>query len=149
MTTGAQLGIGTKLAFETVIGASPVAFSNVPQVLDFPELSQSREFVETTNQDSQDFTREYIGGLIDVEEVPFEMNYVPGNTIQDSLEDMVRETSPRIWRVTLENASPDVVKFVRAFVSKHSFDGPLADVRKRRITLRLTGPVVDDVNDLL
>lgn len=149
MTTGADLGIGTQLAYETVIGASPVAFTDVPQVLDFPELGKSREFVETTNQDSADRTREYIPGLSDVEEIPFEMNYLANNAPQDALETMQDETQNRIWRITLEGVSPDVVRYVRAFVSKHTFDGPLADVRKRRVTLRLTGPIVSDVNDLL
>jgi hypothetical protein len=57
MTTGADLGIGTKLAYETVPGASPLAWTEVPQVGDFPELGTTTEFVETTNQDSAQRTR--------------------------------------------------------------------------------------------
>ena len=148
MTVGADLGIGTKLAYETVIGASPVAFTDVPQVGDFPELGTSREFVETTNQDSADRTREYIPGLKDVEEVAIDMNYIDV-AAQSDLEAISSETvTARIWRVTLQDLSPDIVRYFRAFVAKHTFDGPLAEVRKRRITLRITGPIVDDVADL-
>lgn len=144
MTTGANLGIGTKLAFETTIGASPVAFTEVPQVGDFPEISETREFVETTNQDSAARRREYIGGLVDVEEVDFTMNYLPNDATQESLRAMLNETSPRWWRWRETQTSPEKVQYVQAFISKHSVTRPLGDKMTRMITLRLTGPIYDD-----
>lgn len=147
MTTGAMLGIGTKLAYETTPGASPVAFTEVEQVGDFPEISETREFVETTNQDSEQKRREYIGGLIDVEEVSFEMNKLesidgPG---QQNLRAMLNEVRPRWWRWRETTISPVKVQFVQAFLSKHSVTRPLGDKKVRTITLRMTGPIYDDV----
>lgn len=144
MTTGARLGIGTKLAYETVLGASPVAFTEIPQVGDFPEISETREFVETTNQDSIDKRREYIGGLIDVEEVEFEMNYLPQDAAQEALRAMLSETEPRWFRWRETQSSPNVVQYVQAFVSKHSVTRPLGDKMMRKIVLRMTGPIYDD-----
>lgn len=146
MTTGAMLGIGTKLAYETTIGASPVAFTEVEQVGDFPEISETREFVETTNQDSLQKRREYIGGLVDVEEVSFEMNKLetvdgPG---QQNLRAMLQEVSPRWWRWRETTISPEKVQYVQAFLSKHSVTRPLGDKKVRTITLRMTGPIFDD-----
>lgn len=146
MTTGALLGIGTKLAYETTVGASPVAFTEVEQVLDFPEVSETREFVETTNQDSTNSRREYIGGLIDVEELTIEMNSLdsvngPG---QANLKAMLDETTPRWWRIRETTVSPVKVYYVQAFVSKHGITRPLGDKKVRTITLRLTGPIYED-----
>ncbi len=144
MTTGAQLGIGTKLAFETTIGASPIAFTEVPQVLDLPDLVESREFVETTNQDSEQMRREYIGGLIDVEEVTIPMNYLPLDTVQNSLRGFLQETTPRWWRLRETTISPEKVQYFQAFVSMHSWSAPVADKKQRQITLRRTGPVYEN-----
>lgn len=144
MTTGARLGIGTKLAYETVLGASPVAFTEIPQVGDFPEISETREFVETTNQDSLEKRREYIGGLVDVEEVEFEMNYLPQDAAQEALRAMLNETEPRWFRWRETQSSPNVVQYVQAFISKHSVTRPLGDKMMRKIVLRMTGPIYDD-----
>lgn len=145
MTTGARLGIGTKLAYETVIGASPRAYTEVEQVGDFPEISETREFVETTNQDSEQKRREYIGGLVDVEEVEFEMNKLgatdgPG---QQNLRAMLNETTPRLWRWRETESSPETTQWVYAYLSKHSVTRPLGDKMVRKITLRMTGPIFD------
>jgi len=144
MTTGADLGIGTKLAFETTIGASPVAFTEVPQVLDIPDLTESREFVETTNQDSENRRREYIGGLVDVEEITLPMNYLPLDANQNSLRAMLNETTPRWWRLRETTVSPEKVQYFQAFVSMHAVSYPVADKKQRQITLRRTGPVYED-----
>lgn len=143
MTTGARLGIGTKLAYETSPVQSPPVFTEVEQVGDFPEISETREFVETTNQDSLDKRREYIGGLIDVEEVEFEMNYVPTASGQAALRAQLNEVEPRVWRWRETQSSPEVVQYVHAFLSKHSVTRGLGDKMVRKITLRMTGPITD------
>lgn len=144
MTTGARLGIGTKLAYETTLGASPIAFTEIPQVGDFPDIAETREFVETTNQDSLAKRREYIGGLVDVEEVEFEMNYLPQDAAQEALRAMLTETEPRWFRWRETQSSPQVVQYVQAFVSAHAVGRPLGDKMMRKITLRMTGPIYDD-----
>lgn len=144
MTTGADLGIGTKLAFETTVGASPIAFTEVPQVLDIPDVVESREFVETTNQDSENRRREYIGGLIDVEEITIPMNYLPLDANQNALSAMLNEVTPRWWRLRETTVSPEKVQYFQAFVSMHARSYPVADKKQRQITLRRTGPVYED-----
>lgn len=139
--TQATLGIGTKLAYETTIGASPLVYTDVPEVGDIPDLVESREFVEATNQDSPGYTREYIPALIDAEEVEFEMNYLPNNAAQDALKDMKTEQTPRMWEIRETTVSPVRVWSFLAYVSKHSIAAPVADKKMRKITLRRTGPV--------
>lgn len=140
MTTEAELGIGTQLQYETVVGASPLAFTDVPEVLDIPTLTETREFVEATNQDSGD-TREYIAGLNDAEEVTIEMNYLPHSAAQNELYTRYQARTRCKWRVVEESTSPDITWEFDAFIASHGVSFPTADKKVRTIVLRRTGPM--------
>ena len=143
MTTAASLGIGTKVEYETTPGASPLAFTTVPEVLDLPELPNTRETVETTNQDSQDFTREFIPGLIDPQQFTFECNYLPNNSIQTAIWDQLKTANGgrRLWRVRETTSSPEITWTFEAFVIDFAVAAPVAGVRTVSITLQRTGAV--------
>ena len=143
MTTGAKLGIGTKIEYETTPGASPVAFTNVPQVLDVPALNRPRESVETTNQDSLNFTREYIPGLQEPPEFTFECNYLPNNADQIALDTMFNQADGgrRQFRIRETTSSPEVTWTFEAFVVNFAPQAPIADRRTVEITIRITGPI--------
>lgn len=142
--TGATLGIGTFLEYETVAGASPVAFTRAPEVLDIPELTHTREQVEATNQDSENFTREYIPGLIDAEEVTFVCNYLPQDSSQVAIWNMFNaaDGGVRDWRIRESTTSPEVTWTFRASVSACSPAFPVAEKKAFSFTLRRTGPTV-------
>jgi hypothetical protein len=82
-----------------------------------------------------------------VNEVTLEANFLDV-AAQNNLKTMEYNRTLPIWRVRFSELSPEVTYYVRAFVTNHTVDGPLADVRKRRWTLRITGPIVTDVLDL-
>lgn len=137
--TDAVLGIGTKLEYETTIGASPLAFTTVPEVLDIPALAFTREFVEATNQDSPGETREYIGGLIDAEEITIQANYLPNNAIQQAVYDQFRSKTARVWQVRETTASPEIIWRGEAIVSSYSPNMPVGDKKVLEFNLRRTG----------
>lgn len=141
--TDATLGIGTKFRIETVPGASPLAFTEIPEVLDIPELTESAEFVEATNQDSANFTREYIPGLIDAEEFTIEMNYLPASTAQTLLRTRQRERVKFIAQIVETTASPEVTWQFECYISAHSVSAPVAGKKIRSVTVRRTGPVTN------
>lgn len=138
--TDAALGIGTKLEYETVPGASPLAFTVLSEVLDIPPLAHTREFVEATNQDSLNETREYIGGLIDAEEVTFECNYLANDATQTAVWAMFNDKSVRKWRVREATESPVVTWTFDAIVAAFAPSMPVGDKKVLSITLRRTGP---------
>lgn len=144
MTTGAKLGIGTKVEYETTPGASPLAFTNVPQVLDVPPLNRPRESVETTNQDSTGQSREYIPGLNEPPEFTFECNYLPNDATQTALNDMFNaaDGGVRQWRIRETTSSPEVTWTFEAFVTNFAPQAPVADRRTVEVTIRITGPIV-------
>ena len=140
--TGAQLGIGTKIEFETVVDASPIAFTTLSECLDIPEIPHTREFVEATNQDSEGYTREYIAGLIDAEEFTLQANYVPHDATQDAVWDMQNslDGGRRLWRIRETTASPEITWTFRAMVASFNPAFPVAEKKVLSITLRRTGP---------
>lgn len=137
--TEARLGIGTKVAYETTIGASPLAFTDVKEVLDVPPLNFSREFVEATNQDSEGETREYIGGLIDAEEITIQANYLANDPTHRAIYDMFRAKTARMWQVRETTESPVVIWQGLAVVSSYGPGMPVADKKVLEFKLRRTG----------
>ena len=138
--TQASLGIGTKLEYETTVGASPIAYTVLSEVLDIPELPHTREFVEATNQDSLNQTREYIAGLIDAEEFTVQCNYIPGDASQNAVWAMFNAGDARLWRVREATASPEETWTFLAIVAAYNPAFPVGDKKVLSVTLRRTGP---------
>ena len=138
--TEATLGIGTFLEYETVPGASPLAFTKVSEVLDLPELPHTREFVEATNQDSLNQTREYIAGLIDAEEFTVPCNYLPQNATHAAIWAMFNAGTARKWRVRESTTSPEITWEFDAIVASFNPAFPVGDKKALAVTLRRTGP---------
>lgn len=138
--TQAALGIGTKLEFETTIGASPIAYTVLAEVLDIPELPHTREFVEATNQDSLNQTREYIAGLIDAEEFTVQCNQIAQDATQAAVWAMFNTGAARSWRVREATESPEITWTFDAIVAAFNPSFPLGDKKVLSITLRRTGP---------
>lgn len=143
MTTSAKLGIGTKVEYETTPGASPVAFTNFPQVMDVEYPEQLRESVETTNQDSTGFTREFIAGLIDPGEFTFEANYLPNDAAQQAIRDaqQASDAGRRQWRIRETTSSPEITATFTAEILAFTPSAPVDDKRMVSVTLRVSGPV--------
>lgn len=138
--TDAALGIGTFLEYETVPGASPLAFTTVSEVLDIPEVPHTREFVEATNQSSAGYSREYIAGLIDAEEFTVPCNYLPQDASQAAIWAMFNAGTARKWRLRESTTSPQVTWTFDAIVAAFNPAFPVGDKKALNVTLRRTGP---------
>ena len=79
--TSAVLGSGATLQLGN--GASPQVYTTIAEVLRVGPIGSSNPEVDVTNLDST--AKEYIAGLADGNTVEFEMNWVAGNTQQQSL----------------------------------------------------------------
>ena len=79
--TAAVLGSGATLQLGS--GASPQVYTTIAEVLRVGPIGSSNPEVDVTNLDST--AKEYIAGLADGNTVEFEMNWVAGNTQQQSL----------------------------------------------------------------
>jgi hypothetical protein len=81
MMTAAVLGSGATLGLGS--GASPQVYTTIAEVLRCGPIGSTNPEVDVTNLDST--AKEYIAGLADGNTVEFEMNWVAGNTQQQSL----------------------------------------------------------------
>lgn len=108
--TGAVLGSGSTLKLGS--GASPQVYTTIAEVMRCGPIGSTNPEVDVTNLDST--AKEYIAGLADGNNVDFDVNFLAGNTQQESLRTsqaagstvnfkMVWQTSP------LTNAVFDVV----------------------------------------
>lgn len=79
--TAAVLGSGATLGLGS--GASPQVYTTIAEVLRCGPIGSTNPEVDVTNLDST--AKEYIAGLADGNNVEFEMNWVAGNTQQESL----------------------------------------------------------------
>ena len=79
--TVAVLGSGATLQLGS--GASPQVYTTIAEVLRCGPIGSSNPEVDVTNLDST--AKEYIAGLADGNTVEFEMNWVVGNTQQQTL----------------------------------------------------------------
>ena len=79
--TGAVLGSGATLQLGS--GASPQVYTTISEVLRCGPIGSTNPEVDVTNLDST--AKEYIAGLADGNTVEFEMNFLAGNTQQESL----------------------------------------------------------------
>lgn len=138
--TDAALGIGTKVSYETVIGASPVAFTVVPEALDIPDLPFTREFLDATNQDSGD-SKEYISGLNDSQEIEIQANYLANNSAQTAIFGFFNDRRARLWRITETTESPAITYEGLALVSSYSPNMPVQNKKLLKFKLRFTGVI--------
>lgn len=79
--TSAVLGSGSTLQLGS--GASPQVYTTIAEVLRCGPIGSTNPEVDVTNLDST--AKEYIAGLADGNSVEFEMNFIAGNTQQESL----------------------------------------------------------------
>jgi len=79
--TAAVLGKNATLQLGS--GASPQVYTTIAEVLRCGPIGSTNPEVDVTNLDST--AKEYIAGLADGNNVEFDVNYIAGNTQQDSL----------------------------------------------------------------
>jgi len=79
--TSAVLGSGATLQLGS--GASPQVYTTIAEVLRCGPIGSTNPEVDVTNLDST--AKEYIAGLADGNNVEFDVNFISGNTQQESL----------------------------------------------------------------
>lgn len=136
MTTQAALGIGTLLQYGDN-AASPESFTTLSEVKDI-SVSAAREFLDVTNQDSPNQSREYIGGLTDVDEFTVECN-LTNSAAQLAAIAMQESGEVRTWQIV--HSSTRTLRF-EAIVSGYAYGFPVEGAKTLSLTFRITGGIV-------
>jgi hypothetical protein len=129
----AHLSKGTTI---TIVSDSPVVI--IPEVSNIAGPERSKDEIETTHLTSTD--KEFLTGFSD-NQVSFEMNYQPGNTANQRLQDMFEADTLGNWEVDYTQLSPVVTVAFSARVLTLTDAAAVGDKLTRSVTLKISGAV--------
>lgn len=138
--SAALLGYGS--VFEIVSDTSPDLFVAMSEVKSITPPSMTVDQVEVTHMQSPNRFREFISGLLDGGEVSFEMNFIPGNTSDDRLFELLNlptgVTRRRAMRISYPNG---VTWSFNGEVTGYEPDVPFDDAMTATVTIKVSGAI--------
>lgn len=128
---------GTQLKRQT---ATPTTYEAIANVGDIEGPGRSRESIEVTAHDSPDRYREFVKGLKDAGEVTATINFDPGDTTHQVLDDDFEEDGLRRYQIVALPGDPDelTVEFA-AMITDLSDSYPVEDKMERSVTFKISG----------
>jgi len=120
--------------------------TKINKSVDIAPPTPSREKVAITNNDSPNFTREYIQGFIDTNQVTFNCIYEHGDADQNAiLTDYYGGADTQsFWKIELHNNNTDALEKTitfPAFIGEASISLNTEERRELNVTLEVTGAV--------
>jgi hypothetical protein len=100
--TDAAIGYGSKFSIDPAGGSS---FTDLGEVFNITPPSDNIDVIDATHMQSPNATREFILGLNDPGEASFEMNFVPGSTSDDLIQQVRAARAVVSCRITFPNAA--------------------------------------------
>jgi len=136
-------------AFGTVLevgdGGSPEVFTGIAEVHDVNGPGISLDMIERTHQLSPDATKEYIAGLKDLDNITFEIGFVPTDPTHSLTTGFLADWKNRVMR-TYHLVFPDsgnTTWELKGYVSGFSIKGPTQGLLTADVTIKLTGGLTE------
>jgi hypothetical protein len=122
-------------------GAEPEVFTKVAYVKDIPLPSSSTDLIDVTDHDSPGGRKEYIGGLIDSDEMTITINWDAENATHEALEDGLGDLIN--WEIELNNklVTKGTTYAFAAVLRSFKPKAPVNGVYEADITLKPSGSV--------
>jgi predicted secreted protein len=135
-----QDAFGTQFLRDTTGAGS---FGVIANVSDISGPSRSREAIEVTAHDSPDQYREFVKGLKDGGEVTITLNYDPGATTHEALDDDFEEDALRDYQVLIlpGDAEEHTWDFA-GLITDIGDEFPHDDKMEREVTFKISGKPV-------
>lgn len=137
VATQAMIGHGTKIEIETVAGTG--SYTELAEIRAANKPNAQVDQNEATTMGSPDGVKEFIAGLTDFGEIAMTMNWVPGATTDDFLEDW-REGGNERRSVRITTPNNKVYTFL-AFILGYSASIPVGEIMEAELTLKVAGAV--------
>lgn len=138
--TSAESSFGILLKIGDGAGP-PENFTNIAEVKDIDGPSIELATEEVTHHESTGGWREYVATLLEMAEIDFDVNWLPGHATQDHntglLADQINKTL-RTFQIVLNDTNSTTFEF-SAYVGSVEGSGPVDGVREGSITLRPSG----------
>jgi hypothetical protein len=122
------------------------AYTQIPKARNITPPAPTRDKIDATNQDSANFTREFVQGFIDPGQVSFTCVYEHDNTTQHAiLNDYYSGAQTQAyWKVEVRNNITDALERTitfPAYIATASLSLETEALREMSVTLEVTGAV--------
>lgn len=131
--------IGNEFKFQVGNGASPPEFSNFCAVTDPGAIGEEKALIEVTSL--CDKGKVYRGGLPDGASIPLKCNFIQGDTAIRAMYQLYKTNTPGVFRLTLDDTSPEEYFEFSATVTAWSLAVPTGDKSSVTFTLKVNGEV--------
>ena len=138
MATAAVSAQGTLFKVE----ASEGVFSTIPEVIRGDTPGITTETIDVTNHDSTAGVRENIAGFKDTDEVTWEGNFIPGNTIQEFLRTSQLAGDSPDFKIFLPGTGGNRVASFKATVRSFRVSANTGEQIRWTMTLKPSGAIV-------
>ena len=128
--------IGSKLEIEDP--DTPNTFNQFPEVITMGFNRGTRDDIDLTNHDSPPPFTEYVKGFATGAEITFTFNVIPGNTVQQDLEDYWLSETPFKVRIIYNDDDQQTYSF-SAHLGAYSTQHDARDAHRGNATLTCTG----------
>jgi predicted secreted protein len=138
--SNALLGYGSR--YEIASDSSPDLFVEMAEVKSITPPSANVDQVEVTHMQSPGRYREFISGLIDSGEASFVMNFIPGNTSDDRIFELLNLPTGVSRRRAMRLSYPTGVTWsFDGEITGYEPDVPFDDVMTATVTIKISGPI--------
>jgi hypothetical protein len=120
---------------------SPTTWTDVGGVTGLDGPNQEQNFVDVTDFDSVNNTREYVPGLNDVGEMTLSLNYDPNSVGHQTLEGIYDGRTLRKWRVRYGAASPYRFHSFSGYIQSLTPSARAGEIISAQVTIRVTGAI--------
>jgi predicted secreted protein len=134
MSTNARIGHGNLFAIQNQ--NSPATYDTLAEVTNITPPGRAKDAVEATHTQSPSRYREYISGLRDGGECSIELNFVPGGTDFDKLDEAYESDELVSCRITFTDLS---VWTFDAVMTGLEPEAPLDDKMVASATFKISG----------
>lgn len=117
-------------------------FSKIGNVLSISGPNRTRDTYDTTDHDSEDGFREFIGGLRDAGELTFSIHYNPNTASHAQLDQDFLDVDPRDYRLVTPPAVDQYQWDFSGIITQLGDEFPFDGKMERSVTIKITGKPV-------
>lgn len=114
-------------------------YQSICAAVDFGSVGEEKPLVDVTGY--CDDGRKYRNGLADGVEINLQCNFIPGDTLLQSMYDSYQADAIRNFRITQKDGSPSDYFQFAATIRAWNVTGPIGERSTMQFTLKISGAV--------
>jgi len=116
------------------------SFTGIPEVIRGDVSGVTTDNIDVTNHDSPSGVREFLPGFSDTDEITWEGNFIPGNTVHEFLQTTQLAKTKVDFKVLLPGSSGNRVQTFNALIRTFRVSANVGEQLRWTMTLKPSGP---------